>query len=931
MAILRQVDKTFTFDEQRIEFNELAVDVYNLDLGLGDLEFNDINNVNLPPQNQWVVGNIIKWNGTEWTTDIDVVSSSFTVINNPNSGSGLLEYNTSNGQFTYTPPALFSGDYDDLTNKPTIPTDTNDYVDSASLGANNILTLGRTGSLGNVTVDLSSLNVGSDGNDYVNTASLSNNTLTLGRTGSLSDLTVDLSSLVGSTDTNDYVDAAALNGTTLTLSRTGSLADLTVDLSSFLDDTDTNEFIDLSDTPNSFVADKWLKVNSAGTALEWTNTPSGASVQSDWTQAVTTDPSYIKNKPTLFSGSYNDLTNKPTIPAAQIRSDWSQTDNTSLDYILNKPTIPAAITELSDIPGVSASNPTDGHVLKWDLNANSWVASADLQGSGGSGISLTDLTVVKPNPTPSGNGDVTYNDSTGAFTYTPPALFDGNYNSLTNLPTLFSGSYNDLTNKPTIPAAQVQTDWDATTGLGVLLNKPTLFSGSYDDLTDKPTIPAAQIQADWSQTDSNHTAYIHNKPTLFSGSYTDLTNKPTLFSGDYDDLTNKPTIPSSLDSLSDVTITAPSNDDVLKYSNGAWINGTSGSSTPQTTPNDSVAVGTICMWSGSVSNIPAGWGLCDGSTYGSLTSPDLRNKFIVGVSDTYSVGDTGGSADAVLVAHDHGGEVSSDGDHNHGGNTGNQSSNHSHGFTTDANGSHSHTVNATGSAATTSNGVYAGHLGSFTQSGGTKYLGDSCGGPSQGTQGSHAHNFSVAVAGSSNTTGSHNHGGNTGTQSSDHSHTINGSSVHDHEINSDGVDGAGKNLPPYYALCYIIKTSEFAVNISVSQSFLSLNDTPNTFTADKWLKVNAGGSLLEWADPPPPPPATVDTSDTPPANPDDGDLWWDSDSGDLKVYYEDVDSSQWVEASPSLSETDYIKIADLKSVVAASTDFSDFQTRIAAL
>ena len=37
-----------------------------------------------------------------------------------------------------------------------------------------------------------------------------------------------------------------------------------------------------------------------------------------------------------------------------------------------------------------------------------------------------------------------------------------------------SGSYTDLINKPTIPAVQVQTDWNAVTGTGVLLNKPTL-------------------------------------------------------------------------------------------------------------------------------------------------------------------------------------------------------------------------------------------------------------------------------------------------------------------------------------------------------------------------------------------------------------------------------------------------------------------------
>lgn len=42
--------------------------------------------------------------------------------------------------------------------------------------------------------------------------------------------------------------------------------------------------------------------------------------------------------------------------------------------------------------------------------------------------------------------------------------------------------------------SQVQTDWNASTGLAQILNKPTLAtvatSGSYDDLIDKPTIPS---------------------------------------------------------------------------------------------------------------------------------------------------------------------------------------------------------------------------------------------------------------------------------------------------------------------------------------------------------------------------------------------------------------------------------------------------------
>ena len=43
------------------------------------------------------------------------------------------------------------------------------------------------------------------------------------------------------------------------------------------------------------------------------------------------------------SGSYNDLSNKPTIPAEQVNADWNATSGKA--HILNKPTIPSAVTE----------------------------------------------------------------------------------------------------------------------------------------------------------------------------------------------------------------------------------------------------------------------------------------------------------------------------------------------------------------------------------------------------------------------------------------------------------------------------------------------------------------------------------------------------------------------------------------------------------
>jgi len=47
--------------------------------------------------------------------------------------------------------------------------------------------------------------------------------------------------------------------------------------------------------------------------------------------------------------------------------------------------------------------------------------------------------------------------------------------------------------------------------------------------------------------------------------------------------------------------------------------------------------------------------------------------------------------------------------------------------------------------------------------------------------------------------------------------------------------------------------------------------------------------------------ANVTISDTAPGGAQTGDLWWESDRGRLKIYYNDTDSTQWVDASPPLS------------------------------
>ena len=61
-----------------------------------------------------------------------------------------------------------------------------------------------------------------------------------------------------------------------------------------------------------------------------------------------------------------------------------------------------------------------------------------------------------------------------------------------------------------------------------------------------------------------------------------------------------------------------------------------------------IPIGGIVMWSGSASNIPDGWKLCNGSN----NTPDLRNRFIVGAGDEYGVGHTGGQKQVTLTTNE---------------------------------------------------------------------------------------------------------------------------------------------------------------------------------------------------------------------------------------------------------------------------------------
>ena len=153
---------------------------------------------------------------------------------------------------------------------------------------------------------------------------------------------------------------------------------------------------------------------------------------------------------------------------------------------------------------------------------------------------------------------------------------------------------------------------------------------------------------------------------------------------------------------------------------------------------NAVPSGAIMMWSGAADAIPANYVLCDGAN----STPDLRNRFVVGAGGSYAVGATGGSEDAIVVDHTHTGTTS--------------------------------TKSLTGTATYISEtwAAYGSTSGIFSKSGGYNQYGT-------------PDSPDISAAGRLSIDASHNH-------------TLN--------VDSAGGSGTNANLPPYYALCYIMKT-----------------------------------------------------------------------------------------------------------------------------
>jgi microcystin-dependent protein len=202
---------------------------------------------------------------------------------------------------------------------------------------------------------------------------------------------------------------------------------------------------------------------------------------------------------------------------------------------------------------------------------------------------------------------------------------------------------------------------------------------------------------------------------------------------------------------------------------------TFGSGTTETTVTGGIVPsGGIIMWAGAATAIPAGWYLCDGTN----NTPDLQDQFIVGAGKTYAAGATGGVASVTLTVanlptHTH---TLTDPGHTHtiadpGHNHGVVDPGHAHGVY-DPGHSHSYQDQVAPGAGNTQN--YPGAPSTSQTS--TAYTGI---GIEASTTGVHLNAAATGITNSSATTGI--------------------------TLGSTGSGTAFGNLPPYFALCFIMK------------------------------------------------------------------------------------------------------------------------------
>lgn len=227
--------------------------------------------------------------------------------------------------------------------------------------------------------------------------------------------------------------------------------------------------------------------------------------QADWNESDSSDPAYIKNK--------------PSIPAAQVNSDWNASSGVA--EILNKPSIPSATSDLtndsgfitaSDVPGAqeqadwNEANSNDPAYIKNKPSIPAAQVNSDWNASSGVAEILNKPSI------PTATSDLTNDSGFITASDVPGAQEQADWNESDSSDPAY------IKNKPSIPPAQVNSDWNASSGVAEILNKPSIPSKTSDLQNDSGFITSsdipAQVQSDWTESDTTDPAYIQHKPSI---------------------------------------------------------------------------------------------------------------------------------------------------------------------------------------------------------------------------------------------------------------------------------------------------------------------------------------------------------------------------------------------------------------------------------
>jgi hypothetical protein len=629
---------------------------------------------------------------------------------------------------------------------------------------------------------------------------------------------------------------------------------------------------------------------------------------------------------TPFSGSYADLSNRPTIPAAQVNSDWNASSGAAV--ILNKPVVPPQ-------PSVTTAS--------------------------------------------AGTAALTYNSGNGQFTFTPPDLSSyatqsfvttrGYLTSYTETDPVFSASAASNITTAKISNWDTSYSWGNHASVGYLtLESDTLQTViNRGNTSTSPAYFTAKLQYKNAYVASDITTSL---ATTYDGFFLkNTTDGQAYYSHNtaWKKLLNEDSI---LDQLSDVDLSvAPTNGQVLKWNGSKWA-----------AANDLTGGGGggLALTDLSVQSSTASGGgslvYNDGSGVFTYTPPDLSG-YITSLGDAIRDADftTNG-----LMKRTAAGTYTSTTDNSSNWDTAFGWGNHaSQGYLTQlpVHGLGVHTgvtltseqagqllqysgtqwvnwtpnyltsytevdtlATVTGRGATTSTALTLSFAGEALKLDGNNSRITVNGGNASGEiQVQHQGNARVTLNGTNGITTANGIGlslGNYGTNL--WRAEINGTTgniVTGGSLTAGSMVVGGLTYPTTNGTNGQVLTSDGAGNVA-------------------WAAGGGGGG------------ASVTISDTPPAA-TAGDLWWESDSGRLKIYYQDVDSAQWVDVNPPLaatsgaggddigmftgnldagvvtsdvykknlsqSQSNLISISELKAVVAASADFAAFKTNVAAL